>query len=85
MDNQYIVKAINKIRPSAEFSFTDDDYSTIQWIVLDGDAPTKAELEKAIKEVKADEVAKAKQAEIDRNETLAKLGITADELKAILA
>ena len=85
MDNQYIVKAINKIRPSAEFSFTDDDYSTIQWIVLDGEAPTQAELEKAIKEVKADEVAKAKQAEIDRQATLAKLGITADELKAILA
>jgi hypothetical protein len=85
VDNQYIVKAINKIRPSAEFSFTDDDYSTIQWIVLDGEAPTQAELEKAIKEVKADEVAKAKQAEIDRQATLAKLGITADELKAILA
>lgn len=85
METQYIVKAINKLCPSAEFSFTDDDYSTIQWIVLDGEAPTLAEVEKAIKAVKADEIAKAKQAEIDRNETLAKLGITADELKAILA
>jgi hypothetical protein len=82
----YLVKAIKKLKPSAEFSFTDDDYSTIKWDVLDGDAPTQAEIDAAIEEVKADEA----QAKLDRaakkataEAKLAALGLTADDLKAL--
>jgi hypothetical protein len=80
----YLEKAINKLKPSAEFSFTDQDYSTVQWIVLEGKAPTQAEIDAAIKEVKADEIADEAKAEADKAVLLAKLGITADEAKLLL-
>jgi len=82
----YLSAAIKKLRPDAEFSFTNEDYSTIQWDVLEGDAPTEEEIDVAIKQVKADE----KQAEIDKaakkaaaEAKLAALGLDADDLKAL--
>ncbi len=62
----YLVLAIRKLRPSAEFSFTDNDYSTIKWDVLEGKAPTQNEIDKAIEEIKKEELGAvaAKQAEI---------------------
>ena len=45
MKSVYIVKSkLKKLKPTAEFSFTDDDYSTIKWYNLEGDAPTQAEI-----------------------------------------
>ncbi len=32
----YLVDAIKLLKPTAEFSFTDNDYSTIKWDVLEG-------------------------------------------------
>jgi hypothetical protein len=82
----YIAKAIKKLKPTAEFSFTDNDYSTIKWDVLDGDAPTQAEIDAAIEQVKADEA----QVEIDKaaakaaaEAKLEALGLTTDDLKAL--
>ena len=82
----YLSAAIKKLRPDAEFSFTNEDYSTIQWDVLEGDAPTEEEIDVAIKQVKADE----EQAEIDKaakkaaaEAKLAALGLDADDLKAL--
>ena len=82
----YLVKAIQKLRPTAEFSFTEEDYSTVKWDILDGDAPTLAEVNAAIEQVKADEA----QAELDKaaaksaaETKLAALGLTSDDLKAL--
>jgi hypothetical protein len=80
----YLIKAIRKLKPNAEFSFTDDDYSTIKWDVLDGEAPTQKEIDVAIKQVKADEIAEAKAKEIAKAAILDRIGLTADELKTIL-
>lgn len=80
----YLVKAIKKLNPTAEFSFTDDDYSTVKWDVLDGEAPTKAELDLAIKEVKAEEIAEAKAKATQRQAILDRLGITEDEARLLL-
>ena len=81
----YLVKAIKKLKPSAEFSFTENDYSTIKWDVLDGEAPTQAEIDDAIEQVKADEA----QAELDKAEAKAalldRLGITEAEAKLLLS
>jgi hypothetical protein len=81
----YLVKAIKKLKPTAEFSFTDNDYSTIKWDVLEGEAPTQAEIDAAIEQVKADEA----QAELDKATAkaalLERLGITEDEAKLLLA
>ncbi len=80
----YLVKAIHKLKPNSEFSFTNNDYSTIKWDVLEGEAPTQAEIDAAIKEVKAEEKADEKAKESAREALLEKLGITADEAKLLL-
>ena len=82
----YLVKAIKKLKPTAEFSYTEDDYSTIKWDVLEGNAPTETEINAAIKEIKANEA----QAKLDKaakkaaaQAKLEALGFTADDLKAL--
>jgi hypothetical protein len=75
----YIAKAIKKLKPTAEFSFNNDDYSTIHWDVLEGDAPSQSEIDAAIKQIKADELAAKAAAEAK----LAALGLTTDDLKAL--
>jgi hypothetical protein len=79
-----LVKAIRKLKPTAEFSFQEDDYSTIKWDVLDGDAPTQTEIDDAIKAVKAEEKVAAKTKEAKKQEILDRLGLTADEVKLLL-
>jgi len=86
MSEMDIVKAIKKLKPNAEFSFEGTDYSSIKWDVLDGEAPTQAEIDAAIEEIKADEA----QAELDKatakaaaEAKLEALGLSADDLKAL--
>jgi hypothetical protein len=81
----YLVKAIKKLKPNAEFSFTEDDYSTIKWDVLDGQAPTQKEIDAAIVQVKADEIAEAQAKASQRQAILDRLGITAEEAQLILS
>ena len=84
--SDYLVKAIKKLKPNAEFSFTENDYSTTNWIVLEGEAPTQAEIDQAIEQVKSDEA----QAVIDQANAkaaaqakLAALGLTVEDLQAL--
>jgi hypothetical protein len=81
----YTVKAIQLLKPDAEFSFTDNDYSTIKWDKIKGDAPTQEEIDVAIKQIKADEITAAAKAVTDKAALLAKLGLTADEAKLLLS
>lgn len=81
-----LTKAIWKLKPNSEFSHSNNDYSTIKWDVLEGKAPTQAEIDAAIVQVKADEA----QAVIDQaaakaaaKAKLAALGLTADDLRAL--
>jgi hypothetical protein len=81
----YLAKGIKKLKPTAQFSFTEDDYSTIKWDVLEGTAPTQAEIDVAIEQVKVEEA----QAEITKVQAkadlLARLGITEDEARLLLS
>jgi hypothetical protein len=82
----YLAKAIWKLKPNAEFSFTDNDYSTINWIVLEGDAPTQKEVDAALELVKEEEAqaeAKALAAKTAAEAKLVALGLTVDDLKAL--
>jgi hypothetical protein len=81
----YLVEAIFRLLPNSEFVLHDNDYSTIQWHVLDGAAPTQAEIDAVIEEIKADEIATKAKAETDKTALLAKLGITADEARLLLS
>ena len=81
---ELLVAAIRKLKPTSEFVIRDGDYSTIEWHVLEGTAPTQSELDAAIKQVKIDD-ANAEKSRLDaRNALLAKLGITSDELSILL-
>jgi hypothetical protein len=82
----YLARAIQYLRPNSEFSFTEDDYSTIQWYVLEGDAPTQKEVNDAIKVVKANDEAEAQAkatAKAAAEGKLAALGLTTDDLRAL--
>jgi len=82
----YLSLAISKLCPTAEFSFSDEDYSTIVWNKIDGKVPTQAEIDAAIEAVKAEEAAAESKAAADKataQAKLAALGLTADDLKAL--
>ena len=82
----YLIEAIKYLNPTAEFVITNDDYSTVIWHQLDGDAPTKTEIDAAIKQVKLDEVAESKaqaEAKAAAQAKLAALGLTVEDLQAL--
>jgi hypothetical protein len=82
----YLWLAIRKLKPNSQFSYNDCDYSTIKWDFLDGDAPTQAEIDEAIEQVKADELAEAEtkaQAKATAEAKLSALGLTTDDLRAL--
>ena len=81
-----LVKAIRLLKPTSQFVMQNSDYSTIEWHILEGDAPSQAEIDAAIEQVKAQET----QAELDKatkkaaaEAKLAALGLTADDLEAL--
>ena len=80
----YLTQAIQLLKPPAEFSFTDNDYSTIKWDVLEGKAPTQKQIDDAIEQVKADEIVEAEAKAAQRQVILDRLGLTADEAQLLL-
>jgi hypothetical protein len=85
-ESQLLVEAIRNLKPTSEFVITEADYSTIQWHILDGDAPTQEEIYIAIEQVKTNElqtIANAEAAKAAAEAKLAALGLTADDLKAL--
>jgi hypothetical protein len=82
----YLARAIKKLKPTSQFVFNENDYASIQWHILEGEAPTQAEIDEAIEQVKADEA----QAEIDKaakkataEAKLVALGLDLDDLRAL--
>jgi hypothetical protein len=80
----YLAKAIKNLRPTSEFSYDDDDYSTINWIVLDGDAPTQDEIDVEINRIKSVEITDAQTKAAQRQALLTRLGLTAEEAQLLL-
>ena len=81
----YLIDAIRKLRPNSEFVISNDDYATIEWHVLEGEAPTQKEIDAAIKEVKADEISQAATKAAQKQALLDRLGITAEEAVLLLS
>ncbi len=82
--NDYLTRAIRLLKPTAEFSIVDSDYSTVKWDVLEGNAPTQAEVDTAIEQIKADEITQAATKAVQRQALLTRLGITEDEARLLL-
>ena len=85
MNNLEIIKVLAYLKPEAEYTFTEDDYSSIKWIKLEGKAPTVAELETALQEINAKEAQEFLHKQAKKNLLLAKLGITEDEAQLLLS
>lgn len=85
MSENYLVKAIFKLRPNSEFSFTNDDYSTIKWDVLNGDAPTEKEIADTIKIIKAEEAKESAAKTAAKAALLERLGLTEEEARLLLS
>ena len=84
--SDYLAKAIKKLKPKAEWSFSNNDYNTINWIVLDGTAPSQADIDEAIEQIKSDEIAEAQTkaaAKAAAQSKLAALGLTVEDLTAL--
>jgi len=81
----YLIKAILRLRPNSEFKFIEDKYETIEWTSLEGEAPTKKEIDDAIKAIKAEE-ASAEQDKTNAKAALfERLGMTAEEAVLLLS
>ena len=81
----YLSEAIQKLRPNAQFSYQNNDYSTIKWDVLEGEAPTQAEIDEAIEQIKIDETQAALDNAAAKAALLDRLGITQAEAKLLLS
>lgn len=83
-DAVYLDWAIQSLHPEAEYTFNDADYSTVNWIKLEGKAPTKAEIEAEIKRIKSQLAIQDAEREEKRQAILDRLGITEEEAKLLL-
>jgi hypothetical protein len=81
----YLSKAILSLRPGSEFTFLNDDYSTIVWHVLEGSAPTKKQVDDEIARLRVAEATEAENKAAAKSALLARLGMTADEAKLLLS
>lgn len=84
--NDYLARAILKLKPGSEFRFENNDYSTIEWFKIDGDAPTQAEIDITIEEIKIEDAVQAEQqaqAKAQAETKLEALGLTPEDLKAL--
>jgi len=81
----YISQAVLSLRPNSEFSYINNDYSTIEWHVLEGEAPTAVEVEAEILKIQNDELTAEADKAAAKSALLARLGITEDEAKLLLA
>jgi len=84
MDKDYLVLAIKSLRPTAEFSYYESDYSTVKWDVLEGTAPKIEEIETEMARLKELDLKAEADREAAKTQLLAKLGITAKEAKLLL-
>ena len=81
----YLADAIKSLRPTAEFSFTDNDYSTIKWDVLEGKEPTQAQIDAEIAKIKSAEITATEEKVIAKTALLERLGITAEEANLLIS
>jgi hypothetical protein len=81
----YLFKAIKNLCPDAEFTFTEEDYSSITWIKKDGTPPTQKQIDDEIIKIKANEDKEAAAAAAAKAALLDRLGMTSEEVKLLLS
>jgi hypothetical protein len=82
-----VIEAIRSIRPDSQFVIKDNDLESIEWIVVEGGAPTKTQIQKAIKDLEEAELNAFNLKKASKASAIAKLeslGLNLDEAKAII-
>ena len=77
--------AIQSLKPGSEYVFQDSDYSTIEWFVLKGDAPTLKELEAEMLRLEKANAEAIKNKAATKAALLDRLGITEEEARLLLS
>jgi hypothetical protein len=72
-------QAISALTNHSEWAWTGDNYSNINWVKIDTQIPTEAEIEAKIKAMEIDEIKQVKDKAKAKAALLERLGITADE------
>jgi hypothetical protein len=85
LNNMETAQAISALTNGAEWTWTGDDYSDINWVKIDADIPTEVEIEAKIEATKLDAVNEATAKAESKSLLLDRLGITADEAKLLLS
>lgn len=86
MDLILKTRALYKLRPNTEWTL--DEHKGLNFITKGVEVPTDDEIDEAVKEIIADDLAKAKakaDALASAEAKLKALGLNADELKALLS
>ena len=82
---EWYVRAIQKLAPSAEFVFSGEDLTTLDWLSPDIAQPSIAAIEEALVVLQAELATEAATKAAARQALLDKLGITEDEAKLLLS
>jgi|688.fasta_scaffold917599_2 hypothetical protein len=85
MTSQEIIDAIFFLVPDSEFSFTETDLSTLKWDSTDIEQPSDKDIIAAIPLAKKAKEAEQKEKAAAKAAILAKLGLTQNEVTALLA
>lgn len=75
----YLGRAIYSLRTGAEFVIKNDDYSTIVWHVLEGEAPTIEEVEAEMERLRLADLEEQETQKARRSAILERFGLTEDE------
>ena len=76
-----LAKTLQALRPGKEFTYNDEDLSTVQWNDPSIVTPTQAEVDAEIARQEQEALDKKTEAEAK----LAALGLTPEDLKALLS
>jgi len=77
--------AIQSLKPNSEFSYTGNDYGTVEWHVLEGKAPTQAQIDAEIARLQANEATEIADRAAAKAALLQRLGLTSDEANLLLS
>jgi len=81
-----LAAALNSLRPGTDFSFVDQDISTIVWKTEGVTAPTEVEITAEVTRLESAEIADvqaAEDAKASAQAKLAALGLTPEEISAL--
>lgn len=77
-----LTRALSALRPGVEFTYNNEDLSTVRWNVEGTTTPTQAEVDAKIAELQTEDVA-LEAAKESGKAKLAALGLTAEEIAAL--